>query len=90
MDGESSLSGIDFCFQLFNLALILLILILILTIDEAVGEDAAEEERDCRDIDCNVVDGNIHCYSISFLGLISISERKYVRVLLPTTNNSGL
>ena len=90
MDGGSSLSGLNFCIQLFNLALILLILILILTIDEAVGEDAAEEKRDCRDIDCNVVDDNIHRYSFFFLRIISISERKYVRVLLPTTNNSGL
>ena len=60
MDGGSSLSGLNFCIQLFNLALILLILILILTIDEAVGEDAAEKERDRGDVDGDVVHGHIH------------------------------
>ena len=60
MDGGSSLSGLNFCIQLFNLALILLILILILTIDEAVGEDAAEQEGDGWHVDCDVVDGHLH------------------------------
>ena len=37
-----------------------LILILILAVDEAVGEDAAEEQRDGGDVDGDVVDGHVH------------------------------
>ena len=37
-----------------------LILILILTIDEAVGEDAAEQEGDGWHVDGDVVDGHLH------------------------------
>ena len=40
--------------------LLVLILILILTIDEAVGEDAAEQEGDSWHVDGDVVDGHLH------------------------------
>ena len=43
-----------------TLILLVLILILILTVDEAVGEDAAEKQRDRGDVDGDVVHGHFH------------------------------
>ena len=51
-----------------TLILLVLILILILAVDEAVGEDAAEQQRDRGDVDGDVIDGHLH-----FIGEIQLS-----------------
>ena len=67
------------------LILLVLILILILAVDEAVGEDAAKQERDRGDVDGDVVDGHLHYWRKSnFLN----SGKHFVRtvfLLVPTT-----